>query len=211
MQRCLGTRLQGEALHCGRLWKITAKCLKIVLCLFLYQSSGQPDGLEFGVCFEVPVDTFQTAQLWCLSTSPILFYSAAGSSYVCSLHSPAASTSLLGANKEEPCLECGGWNRQEVIPPHEERAYSLSQPADLKCINRSVSFCHVFVLHYLKKKKKKTTKNSRAGLAHGCLHRTVGPAPADLPLRWGQRRRFWLRCNVCLLSSWNVTSSRPKK
>lgn len=110
------------------------------------------------------MDACQTAQLLCLSTSPILFCFAAGSSYLCSLRSPAALTSLLGANKEEPCSEHGGWNRWEVVPLHEERAYSLRQPTDIKCIDRHVSFCHVFVLHYLKKKKK---KSSRAGLAHG--------------------------------------------
>lgn len=44
-----GLHLQGEALHCGKLRKITAKCLKIPLCLFLSQSSGGPDGLGVGV------------------------------------------------------------------------------------------------------------------------------------------------------------------
>lgn len=62
-QSCLGTRLQGEALHCGKLRKITAKCLKIPLGLFLGQSSGQPAGVGFGVCFEGPLDAFQNAQL----------------------------------------------------------------------------------------------------------------------------------------------------
>lgn len=125
----------------------------------------------------------------CLSTSSILLHVAAGSSYLCSPLSSAALTRLLplcSAGKEKPCWEPAS-AATDVRQPHGTRKEGTAcRP---QCGDRSVSFCHGFILHYIQKKTLKSWSGAElfAGPAALCISRLAC-------VKQGQRRRFWLRC-----------------
>lgn len=195
-----------EALLCGKLRKTTTKYLKIPAGLFLSQSSGQPDG--FGVCSEVPVDACQSARLshvsqrlqFCCWTEL-----SVPSPLVCSLDLSAASERC--GQGQTPLGAGVRWSGREAVARHEERGYSPQR------VGRSVSFCRVFILHYLKQKK---TQPSRAGVAPGCWLALL-PVPQQTCLYalgpeeealarvccpvWGGRGRLWV-LSTALGPSW---------
>lgn len=90
--------------------KVTMKCFKILLSLFLSQSSGQPDGFGFSVCFGVPMAAFQTAQLPGASWIPqfclnLLLDRVISVLSPCLQPSPVCCLrAVLGTNKK-PCSE----------------------------------------------------------------------------------------------------------
>lgn len=159
--------------------------------------------MGLGLVFEVPMDALQSAQLsdvfWLLQFCFILLLDQV----ICVLSARlqpwpvCCLCEILGTNKEKPSSELAfaGINVRQSRRWLEWRGYSLRQPMDHKCIGRSVSFWHVFVLRYLKKKKKKLqdwfgpqlfAQDSMASISRPAL------------MRQDQTGRFWLRCSICL-------------
>lgn len=176
--------------------------------------------MGLGLVFEVPMDAFQSAQLsdvfWLLQFCFVLLLDPV----ICGLSARlqpwpvCCLCEILGTNKEKPSSELAfaGINARQSHRWLEGRGCSLRQPVDHKCWQKRV-FLACFCSALFKKEK---NKSSRTGLAHSCLHKTAWPASADLP--WWDRTKLGgfgsgaaSVCPSVCKSSWNLTSSRPKK
>lgn len=101
-QSCLGTRLQGEALHCGDWWKLLPSAL-ISHLAFSWAAVGGVGGqwvlgtawpAGLGVCFAGPMGAFQTGQLSGISQLLKFCFILLLDQVIC-VHSSATLTCLL--------------------------------------------------------------------------------------------------------------------